>query len=90
MPITPGNLSGTITSGGAAQALAPVNPNRHGMWVQNNSSGDLWVSDVGTASATQPSMKLEPGVLYVWDYATDAAVSIYGATTGQAFSAREW
>lgn len=88
--------SGTITLGGQAQQLlaaVPGNANRHGCMVQNLSSGDEWINDVGgTAAASQPSIWLPPGAVYTCaaDNATGAVVSIYGATTGQAFAAREW
>jgi hypothetical protein len=85
-----GNVSGTITSGGAAQTLSAANANRRGAYILNLSSGDLWVSDVGTAAATQPSVRIPAGSLYEFPYAPAAAISIFGATTGQAFSARVW
>lgn len=84
--------SGTITTGGTAQTLMAQNGSRRGFWVQNVSSGDLWISTVGTAAASQPSMKIAAGALYESPAhgVSTAAISIYGATTGQAFSAREW
>jgi anti-sigma factor ChrR (cupin superfamily) len=63
------------------------------MFFQNNSTGDIWLSTVGTAAATQPSLWLPPGayVEYLTTQMTpNAAVSIFGATTGQSFTAREW
>lgn len=84
--------SGTITAGGTAQVLMPANPNRFGYSVQNNSSGDLWISEITTAVANQPSLKIPAGALYEcpWYYVPVTAISIIGATTGQAFCAREW
>lgn len=84
--------SGTIATGATAQSLMAVNSARRGFWVQNLSAGDLWISDVGTAAATQPSINIPPGALYEAprDAVPTTAISIYGATTGQAFSAREW
>ena len=85
------NRSGTITSGGAAQVLMAANTGRLGFWVQNLSVGDLWISTVGDAAATQPSMQLPAGSFYEPSTGVfGGAISIYGATTGQAFSAREW
>jgi len=84
--------SGTVTSGATAQVLMPANKGRGGYWIQNLSVGDLYISDVGTAAATQPSMRIAAGVLYessITGCPTNA-ISIFGATTGQVFSVREW
>lgn len=84
--------SSTITSGGAAQTLMAANPNRNGYSIQNVSSGTLWVRENGTAAASQPSLSLAPGAYFEspLNGVTIDAISIYGATTGQAFYAREW
>lgn len=84
--------SGTVTTGGVAQVLMAANTARKGFWIQNNSAGDLWISDVGTAAATQPSLKIQSGELYesLVNGVSTSAISIYGATTSQAFSAREF
>lgn len=84
--------SGTITAGGTAQSLMAANSQRRGWWLQNVSSGDLWVSAVGTAAASQPSIRIPPNALYESPALSSAtgALSIFGATTGQAFSAREY
>ena len=84
--------SGTISSGGVAQQVAASNISRNGFWIQNQSTGDLWLSTVGTAAATQPSLQLPPGSYYEMpDTGIDTgAISLYGATTAQAFAAREW
>lgn len=90
--VTPLDGSGTITLGGTAQQLLAVNANRKGYWVQNSSSGDLWISELTTAVASQPSLKIPAGALYesITGAAPTGAISIIGATTGQAFTAREW
>ncbi len=90
--VTYTNKSGTIASGGVAQTLAALNATRRGFWVQNLSTGDLWISSLGTAAASQPSLRIPPGALYEFPQGgvPGAALSIFGATTGQAFSAREW
>lgn len=91
-PVTYTNRSGTVTLGGTAQTLMAANASRQGFIVQNVSTGDLWISSLGTAAATQPSIWLPPGSYYEppSDGVPVAAISIFGATTGQAFSAREW
>lgn len=85
--------SGTITAGGTAQQLAAANATRNGWKIWNLSNGDLWINEVGsTAVLNQPSFKLPPGGYYENSYGgvTVSAISIIGATTGQAFAAREW
>ena len=86
------NRSGTITAGGTAQQLAALNASRRGFFIQNNSTGDLWFSLVGTAVQSQPSFKIVAGALYESPYGGGAtgAISIIGATTAQAFSAMEY
>ena len=86
------NRSGTITAGGTAQQLMAANALRRGFSVQNLSTGDLWVNATGTASAAAGSIKLPAGALYESPpgAAGTGAISIFGATTGQAFTAREY
>ena len=84
--------SGTLTAGGTAQVLAAANPARRGYRVANLSSADLWINDKGgAASATQPAFKVAAGALYESPAfgAPTSAISIFGATTGQAFEAVE-
>lgn len=84
--------SSTIAAGGTAQVFATAYSGRKGFWIQNLSSGDLWLSDVGTAAATQPSWKVPAGNLYETPpgFEPDGAISIFGATTGQAFAGRDY
>ena len=85
--------SGTLATGGSAQTLfgGIVPPN--GFLVQNNSSAALWISDVGTAAAAGASIQIAAsGGIFMTPsgYKPAGAVSLYGATTGQAFAARRW
>lgn len=91
-PVTPTNRSGTITTGGTAQSLAIANLVRRGWWLRNNSVASLWVSDVTTAVASQPSLEIKVGEMYesAFGGCSSNALSIIGATTGQSFTAREW
>lgn len=86
------NRSGTVTAGGTAQTIAASNSNRRGFWIQNVSTSDIWISSIGTAAASQPSIKIPPNALYEMPShgVSTGAVSLFGAVTGQAFSAREW
>ena len=90
--VTPTNASGAITTGGSQQTLMAANANRKGLWIQNNSTGDLWINDLGLATLSQPSFKLAAGGYYESPAhgIPVTAISIIGATTGQAFSARQW
>jgi hypothetical protein len=86
------NRSGTITAGNSAQTIAALNAARFGYFIQNVSAGDLWFSTLATAVIGQPSIKLGSGqsVTVTSPDVTTGAISIIGATTGQAFAAREW
>ena len=90
--VTYTDKSGTVTSGGVAQTLMAALPSRCGFIIQNLSTSDLWISSLGTAAATQPSIWLPAGSYYEPPESgvPVSAISIYGATTGQAFAAREW
>src|SRR6478609_8992205 len=85
--VTMANISGTITAGGTAQQLSGAFPQRKGCVVQNQSATDLWINDQGTAAATQPSIKVPAGSQFIcgsgYGAAPGAALSIFGATTGQ-------
>lgn len=102
LPVTAGaaqaeatSRSGTITLGGTAQELMPAGASRTGWAIQNQSSADLYVRSRGAAGTTnatadQNSIRVGPGVYYAADYISPNAMSVLGATTGQAFWAREW
>ncbi len=85
--------SGTIATGATAQSLMVANAARKGWFIQNNSTGDLWVNRFGgTAIAGQPRLLIPAGALYETPDGGSGgnALSIYGATTGQTFTAAEW
>lgn len=90
--VTATDKSGTIAAGGTAQTAIALNANRRAFWIQNLSAGDLWISDVGTATAASPSLKIVAGGLYesMPGNCPTSAISIIGATTSQAFAAREY
>lgn len=83
--------SGTIATGGVAQTLMAANSQRRKFKLQNISGGDLWWSATGTASAGAGSFRLSPGDYYETppDFCPTTTVTIFGAVTGQAFTARE-
>jgi hypothetical protein len=85
--------SGTVATGGAAQMLFGGIVPDNGFLVQNNSAAALWISDVGTASSGGASIQIAAnGGIFTTPsgYKPAGAVSLYGATTGQAFAARRW
>lgn len=90
--VTATDKSGTIAAGGTAQTAIASNASRRGYWIQNLSAGDLWISDVGPATAASPSLKIVAGGLYesMPGNCPTSAISIIGATTSQAFAAREY
>lgn len=84
------NRSGTITAGGTAQELAPANVLRNALKGQNISAGDLWISEITSVEAalnTSGSYQIAPGE--VFEIQTNQVIRIWGATTGQKFTATE-
>jgi hypothetical protein len=85
--------SGTITTGGSVQQLMAANAGRKALQIQNISTGDLWYSFTGNAAVggANNSFKLVAGAYYesAPGLAPNSAITIIGATTGQAFSAQE-
>jgi len=83
--------SGTIAIGGTAQnlfgGLVPVN----GYLVQNLSTAVLYVNDLG-AAASGTVYQINPGIMWSTppNYKPPGAVSIWGGTSGQAFTARKY
>lgn len=86
------NRSNTITAGGTAQTLMNANAARIAWQLQNISTADLWYSHTGAAAVGgSGSYKLVAGGYYesAPGLAPNGAISIIGATTGQAFTASE-
>ncbi len=83
--------SGTVTLGATAQQLAAANAARKYFFFQNNSVGDLWINFGVTAVASQPSIKIIAGNGFSMEnsFVSNQLVSVIGATTGQAFTAKE-
>jgi hypothetical protein len=89
--VTYQDRSGTITAGGAAQVVLPAWAGRKGCMIQNQSVGSLWVSETATAIAGPPSILIPANQQFLcMSPASGQAYSIVGATTAQAFAAREW
>jgi hypothetical protein len=80
---------GTITTGGTAQSLAAANPARRSFQLQNRSSGDLWINEAGGTAAIGDNASYQVTAGGTFTASTNQALSIIGATTGQAFTATE-
>lgn len=97
-------LAQTATSGGgtgatlspayvpAAFQFAAANASRRGFSIQNQSSGSLWLTGTGMATADQNSLLLAAGDYFESSphHSGTGALSIIGATAGQPFYAREF
>lgn len=81
--------SGTITAGGTAQVLAAANPSRVFLKGQNISTSDLWINETGGTAAVNAAGSYVIGARGTFSISTSRSISIYGATTGQAFTATE-
>lgn len=90
--VTYTDRSGTIAAAGTAQPLAPANAARGGFFIENLSTGDLWITSLGTATIGQPAIRIAAGQLYEFpaNGVPGASLSIVGATAGQSYAAREW
>jgi hypothetical protein len=94
------DYSGTITAGGTAQLLMPLNSARHGWSIQNidgvNTGEAIWYSLTGTAQINLPgsySLAAGQSIAFPGGYGqglTSNAISIIAATTGHKFTATSW
>ena len=88
---SPTNRSSTITTGGAAQVAMAALSTRKAYFFQNISSEIMWGSWVGTAAPNAAgSFPIQPnGIIRSTQVCETTALSIYGATTGQKYTAWE-
>lgn len=86
----PVSYSGTITTGGTAQQQVPAIATGYLIFFQNLSNNDLWLRFDGTASESQPSIRIRAGEQATTQAGTKetGALSIFGAATGQEFTLR--
>ena len=84
--------SGMVQTGGSAQSLSGGIIPSNGWLVTNNSSGPLYVSDVGLATPGGASIPISAGNVFATPsgYKPAGAVTLYGNTTGQVYAARRW
>lgn len=87
------DASGTVTAGGTAQQALAGKQYRRYLILQNVSTGDLWVNFGVVAVANQPSLRIPVGgaceFSMLLGVVPNAFVSVYGATTGQAYTCKE-
>lgn len=94
--VTKTDISGSITVANTSQQLTAANTNRQGYEIQNTSTGQLAINDLGnsasfTNASGNASIILNPG-----DYwsptngITTNAINIIGVVAGQTFTARMW
>ena len=88
---SPTDRSSTITPGGAAQVAMAALATRKAYFFQNISSESMWGSFTGTAApSTVGSFEIVPnGIIRSTQVCETTALSIYGATTGQKYTAWE-
>ena len=88
---SPTDRSNTITTGGAAQVAMAALSTRKAYFLQNISSEIMWGSFTGTAAPNAAgSFLISPnGIIRNTTPCETTALSIYGATTGQKFTAWE-
>ena len=83
---TANSASGTLTAGTAANIL-PVNASRHKVIVANNGSAVMYLSWIGTASATA-GFQLAAGATYIEDHPFSTALSAF-CTSANAYTVME-
>jgi len=83
--------SGTITAGGTSQQVFAANTTRQYLFIQNLSTGNLYINFGSAASAVSGSILLLPNSSFVMEEntVTNQTVNIFGATTAQAFTAKQ-
>lgn len=89
------NRSTTITAGGTAQTLLPVNATRLGWEIENQSNDNCYIRSMGplgttVATTDQNSLLIYPGQDMTPSHVSSYALSIVCPTTGDKIYAREW
>lgn len=84
--------SGTIAAANVSQSLAPSNPNRNYLFIQNHhATGDLWVAFSQPATVGQPSIRIAAGadLTFEGSFLTIEDIAVISSTNGLAFTAKE-
>lgn len=83
------SYSGTISAAGVAQSLVPAGVIQHGLTFQNQGSVPMYLCWTGSASASNTSLRVDPGV--TWEAPRDMflqpspAISLFCSAAGAAF-----
>lgn len=84
--------SGSVATGGTAQQVAAANPGRRYLLIQNVSDTAMWVNFGAVAVATQPSFLIAASggsLVFEGSFVPTGLVSVFGATTGKAYTIKE-
>lgn len=88
--VTPTNpATNAITAGGTAQELFAANAARKSFEFQNQSDSAMWLDFGATAAADAPSLYVGVGGFYVPPVVPTTAISVFCATTGKKFYAKQ-
>lgn len=83
------NRSGAIATANTAVVVAPQNTARRQLTGQNISNGDLWFREDGTAAVVGATGCYRVASGQAFAVSTNRAISVVGATVGQAWTATE-
>lgn len=85
------NRSGTLTTAGTAQTIAPVNSGRKYLLIQNVSDTVMWCNFTTAAVQSQPSFMLIAGSSFVMEsnVVSGEAISCVSSVAGKTFTAKE-
>lgn len=84
--------SGVITSGGTSQQIFAANAGRRYLLIQNQSSESLWVNFGVAAVGSRPSIQIANSggsLIFEGSFIPTGTVNIIGATTNDAFTAKQ-
>lgn len=83
--------SGTITTGGTAQTLSAAKSRKY-FFFQNLSVSNMYLNFTSAASASTGSILIVPGGSYVQEgsFVSSELISVFGATTGQQFTSKDF
>jgi|SRR5579863_3492955 len=86
--------SGTITTGNTSQQIFAANASRRYLFIQNTSSGNLWINFGASATegAGAGSIIIFPNASFVMESGTitNQTVNINGGSAGQSFVAKQY
>ncbi len=81
------DISGTITTGGTAQVLRAADADGVEVFIGNPGVASLWVNDLGGTATPNAAGSTEIPAGVTVKTRSRSAISIYGATTAQVFTA---